>query len=122
MARSRSGETGVSRAGCLATLALFLLGLYVGAGFVESEMDYRKLQSTVLQHARFAAEEPDQTIRTGLQTRAAELGLPSVAGQPTIRRFPESRIQIIIRYPEVHDFFGRWQWVRNRRIAIDQKY
>jgi len=122
MALSRSGEGGASRAGCLIALAIFIVGAYVGIGVIRSEMDYRKLQSAVVQRARLAEEQPDRTIREGLQARAAELGLPPAAGQPTIRRFPGNRIQIIIQYPAVLDFFGRWQWTRNRRIEIDQKY
>jgi len=112
----------VSRVGCLIALVLFVLGAYVGVKVVRSEMDYRRLQSAAVQHARLAEEQPDQTIREGLQARAAELGLPAAAGQPTIRRFPDHRIQIIIQYPAALDFFGRWQWVRSRRIEIDRKY
>lgn len=125
--RSRSGEPsrrarGASRVGCLIWIAVLIFAGYFGIAFAGSEIDYRQLESEAWRQAGLAAQQDDQAIIGILARRATELGLPASATRPTIRRFPGDRIQIIIQYPDVLDFFGRWQWVRHRRIQIDQTY
>lgn len=124
---SRSGEPirrvrGASRVGCLIGIAALIFAGYFAFELIESEIEYRQLKSEAWRQAGLAAEQDDQAIRRVLARRATELGLPAGAARPTIRRFPGDRIQIIIQYPDVVDFFGRWQWVHNRRIQIDQTY
>ena len=125
--RSRSGEPmraerGASRVGCLIGIAVLILAGYMAVGFAGSEIDYRKLRSEAQRQAALAAERDDQAILEVLATLAVDLELPTGATRPTIRRFPGNRIQIIIRYPDVLDFFGLWQWVRTRSIQIDQTF
>jgi hypothetical protein len=89
---------------------------------VGSEIDYRQLTREVRRQASLASERDDQAIRDAIASTVSSLQLPEIAGRVTIRRFPENRIQIIIQYPDPIDVFGRWQWVRNRRIQVDQTY
>lgn len=113
---------GASRAGCLLGILVLIVAGYAGVLVAGSEIDYQQLRSEVRTQAGLAAERDDQAIREALAAEAAGLGLPDVAGQPQIRRFPPSRIQIIIQYSDPIDFFGLWQWVRERRIQIDQTF
>ncbi len=126
MVPSHSGSVnrsaGASRVGCLVGLAILVVVGYVAVLFAGSEIDYRQLQSEVRQQAGLAAELEDQEIRDAIAAQAAELQLPAPAGRATIRRLPGDRIEIVIQYPDAIDFFGRWQWVLNRRIQIDQTY
>ena len=126
MAHSRSGDmrtdSGASRVGCLLGLLLLLLGGYAAIQFAGHEIDYRQLQGEVQTQAAMAAERDDQTIREAIAGRAADLQLPAAAGQALIRRVSGDRIQITVQYSDALDFFGRWQWVLNRRIQIDQTY
>ena len=113
---------GASRVGCLLGLVLFLIAGYAGYLVLGSEIDYRQLQSEVQRQASLATESTDQEIQEAIAARAAELQLPAPAGRATIRRLPGNRVQIAIQYPETIEFFGRWQWVRTRRIQIDQEF
>ena len=126
MVPSRSGEmtstAGASRIGCLLSLVVLVLAGYFAVLYAGSEIDYRQLQSEVQDRAAEAGDLDDQAIRQAIAARAAALQLPAAAGQATIRRFPGNRIQISISYPDALDFFGQWQWVRNRRIQVDQTY
>jgi hypothetical protein len=116
------GAAGASRTGCLLGILILIVGGYVAVLVAGSEIDYRQLASEVQRQAGLAAEREDQDIREAIAARVGDLQLPAAAGQATIRRFPENRIQIIIQYPDPIDFFGQWQWVRTRRIQIDQTY
>jgi len=126
MGHNRSGDvnrsSGASRVGCLLSLVVLLLGGYFAVLFAGGEIDYRQLQTEVQRQAMLAAEQDDESIRDAIAGRALELQLPAAAGRATIRRFPGNRIQIGVTYPDVLDFFGQWQWVRNRRIQVDQTY
>lgn len=118
----RIGAEGAGRAGCLFGILLLVVGGYAAVLFAGSEIDYRQLQSEVQRQAALAAELDDQSIRDAIAARVEELQLPAAAGRATIRRFPDSRIQIMIQYTDPIDFFGQWQWVRTRRIQVDQTY
>ena len=115
-------ERGASRVGCLLGILLLVVAGYVGVLLVGTEIDYQQLKAEVQTQAALAAERDDQAIREALAAEASRLGLPAAAGQPQIRRFPPSRIQIIIQYSDPIDFFGQWQWVLDRRIQIDQTF
>ena len=80
----------------------------------------RRFQGIVLNAAAYS--HTSIAIRDAIASTVSSLQLPVVAGRVTIRRFPEDRIQIIIQYPDPIDVFGRWEWVRNRRIQVDQTY
>lgn len=116
------GSAGASRVGCLVGLLFLTLAGYAAVLYAGSEIDYRQLVGEVQRQASLAAERDDQAIRDAIAATVAARQLPTVAGQATIRRFPGSRIQIVIQYPDPIDFFGRWQWVRTRRIQVDQAY
>lgn len=116
------GARGGSRFGCLLALLLLVVGGYFGVLVVGSEVDYQQLKTEAQRQAGLAGELDDDAIQAALAQRATTLGLPAPAARPAIRRFPQRRIQIIIQYPDRIDFFGQWQWVRDRRIQIDQTY
>ncbi|MDX1393005.1 MAG: hypothetical protein R3195_01395 [Gemmatimonadota bacterium] len=122
MKRAHGGQTGASRVGCLLGLLLLLVGGYAAVQFAGSEFRYRSLVDVVQREANLAAEQDDESIRQTIAEEAARLQLPPTAGRPTIRRFPGGRIEITIQYPDPVEFLGRWEWVLNRRIQIDQTY
>jgi hypothetical protein len=113
---------GKSRVGCLVGILVLMIAGYAGVLVLGSEIDYQQLLSETQTQAGLAGEMDDRTIRETLAGEAAEIGLPVSAEQILIQRFPQRRIQIIIRYTDPIDFFGLWQWVRNRRIQIDQAF
>jgi len=108
--------------GCLFALLILMVAGYAGILVLGGEIDYQQLRTEAQRQAGLAGEFDDDAIRMALATRAQSLHLPASAARPAIRRFPQGRIQIIIQYAEPIDFFGKWQWVRDRRILIDQTY
>ncbi len=99
-----------------------ILVAYGAVQFVGTEIDYRSLASQVQRTARVAHETPDEGLAAQIRTKASELGLPPGAGRATIRRLPGNRISITVQYPDSLTFFGRWHWVRGRRIQIEYTY
>jgi hypothetical protein len=120
--RPGRGARGASRVGCLLTLLILIVGGYAGVLVLGGEIDYQQLRTEAQRQAGLAGEMDDDAIRMSIATRARSLRMPDSAARPAIRRFPQRRIQIIIQYAEPIDFFGKWQWVRDRRIQIDQTY
>lgn len=113
---------GASRIGCLLFLLLAIVAAYVGVVYVGSEIDYRSYVSEAERQAGLASEHTDEEIRTTLQRRADELGLPPVARRVDIRRSPGRRITIAAQYPDTLTFLERWHWVRPRRIRVEATY
>ncbi len=105
-------------------LFVLLLGVaaYVGVIYVGSEFDYRTLAGEAQRQADLAAQETDEEILSALQLRAAELGLPQQAQRFDVRRMPGNRIRITGAYTDTLTFLSRWDWLRPRRIDIEQAY
>lgn len=117
--RNSSGEV---RVGCVLFLLLLGLAAYVGVIFVGSEFDYRALKGEAQRQANMAAQETDDEIRTALENRAQELELPPQAARFDVRRVPGNRISITGGYQDTLTFLDRWDWIRPRRIEIEQAY
>jgi len=117
-----ANERGASRAGCLVWVVVLILAGYVGVGFVGAEIDYRSLSSQVQRSALAARETPDAGVAAQIREKAAELALPPAAGAPTIARPATNRVTISVVYADTISFFGRWHWVIDRRIDVDQSY
>jgi len=113
---------GEVRVGCLLFVLLLGVAAYVGVVYVGSELDYRTLAGEAQRRADLAAEESDEEIIAILQRRAAELGLPPQAGRFDIRRMPGNRIKITAAYTDTLTFLNRWDWLRPRRIDIEQAF
>lgn len=118
----RGTERGVSRAGCLTGIVIVFLLAYTAVQFIGAEIDYRAIASQVQRSARVAHETPDEGLAAQIKVKANELGLPPAAGRATIRRLSGNRISIAVQYPDSVTFFGRWHWVRDRRIQIEYNY
>ncbi|MCG8470105.1 MAG: hypothetical protein MJB57_18165 [Gemmatimonadetes bacterium] len=118
----RVDELGASRVGCLLSALVLLVAGYVGVEYVGAEIDYRSLSSQVQRTAVAARETPDDGLVGQIRDKAAELGLPASAGAPSIRRPAQNRVTISVSYPDSITFFGRWHWVLDRRIQVDQSW
>lgn len=117
--RAAKGEV---RVGCLLFLVLLALGAYVAVLYTGSEYDFRSLRGEAQRQAGLAAQMTDQEILGELQRRARELGLPEQAERIEIRRTPGNRIQITGHWSDTLRFFNRWEWIRPRRINIQQAF
>ena len=113
---------GEVRAGCLLFVLLLGVAAYVGVIYVGSEFDYRTLAGEAQRQADLAAQESDEEIFSSLQIRAQELGLPPQAQRFDIRRMPGNRIRITGAYTDTLTFLNRWDWLRPRRIDIEQAF
>jgi hypothetical protein len=113
---------GKTKVGCLLFLLLVGVAVYVGVVYVGSEFDYRSLRGEAQRQAGLAAQMTDQEILGTLQQRARELGLPEEAQRLEVRRLPGNRIEITGRYSDTLRFASRWEWVRPRRINIQQDF
>lgn len=121
---SRSGEArlrsarGAVRPGCLLGLLLVGLGVYAGAKFLGSEMDYRSVQEVASREARLAESKTDQEIREEVLAKVQELGLPPSAHDVRVRRLDNGRVRVSLAYPDTLRFLGRWEWVTLREISV----
>lgn len=134
MAPNPSGETsalgeplmrrwdGAVRPGCVVSLLLLAVAAYAGVIVLESEIEYRSLQEEVQRQAGFAAERSEEEMRTAILAKVQSLELPRMAEQVEVRRLPRNRISITLRYGDTLTFFGRWDWVRPRRIQVERAY
>lgn len=113
---------GKTRVGCLLFVLLVVVAAYVGVAYVGSEFDYRSLRGEVQRQAGLAAQMTDQEILRILRLRVRELDLPQQAELLEVRRLPGNRIQITGHYSDTLRFFNRWEWVRPRRINIQQAF
>ena len=103
-------------------LLLMALVAYVAVLYVGSEFDFRSLRGEAQRQAGLAAQTTDREILNVLQRRAVELGLPQQAQQIEVRRLSGDRIRITGHYSDTLTFFNRWEWVRPRRINIQQAF
>jgi hypothetical protein len=113
---------GEIRFGCLLFVLLLGVAAYVGVIFVGSEFDYRSLAGEAQRQADLAAQETDEEILAALQRRVRELELPPQAARFDVRRMPGDRIRITGTYTDTLTFLDRWDWLRRRRIDIEQAY
>lgn len=113
---------GEVRIGCLLFLVLLALGAYVAVLYIGSEYDFRSLRGEAQRQAGLASQMTDEEILGELQRRARELGLPEQAERLEVRRIPGNRIQISGHYSDTLKLFGRWEWIRPRRINIQQAF
>lgn len=125
MVRNPSGERalvcqrGASRVGCLLSLALFTLAGYAAVLLVGSEFKYRSVEQAIDQELRTTkplATSPRE-IRAAVVARIEDLGLPPSARNVELSRLPEGGVVVSFAYPDTITFFGRWHWVRTRRIT-----
>lgn len=115
-------DQGASRVGCLVGVVVLILAGYAAVEFIGAEIDYRALSSQVQRSALAARETPDAGVAVQIREKAAELALPPSAGAPSIARPGPNRVTISLAYPDSVSFFGRWHWVIDRRIDVDQTY
>lgn len=113
---------GEVRLGCLLFLLVVGAAVYVGVMYLGSEFDFRSLRGEAQRQAGMAAQTTDQEILNNLQQRARELGLPQQATRIEVRRLPGNRIQITGDYSDTLRFLSRWEWIRPRRINIQQAF
>lgn len=127
MARNPNGKRmrrtrGEVRPGCLLFLVLLALGAYVAVLYVGSEFDFRSLRGEAQRQAGLAGQMTDQEIINTLQQRARQLDLPQQAERFEVQRLPGDRIRITGHYSDTLRFFNRWEWIRPRRINIQQAF
>jgi hypothetical protein len=115
-------SSGKVRVGCLLFVLLIAVAAYVGVVYVGSEFDYRSLRGEVQRQAGLAAQMTDQEVLRVLQVRVRELGLPQQAERLEVRRLPGNRIRITGHYSDTLRFVNRWEWVRPRRINVEQAF
>lgn len=99
-------------------LLLLAAAVYAGAMVLGSEMEYRSLQETASQQARLAETNTDEEIRQAVVAKAGELELPATAHDVQVRRLGSGTVHVSLAYPDTVRFFGRWDWVRMRRISV----
>ena len=83
MVRTRRGMT---KAGCLFTLLLFVAGIYFGGKVGKVYWDYYQYEDTMKQHARFAETLTDRQIFDRIVAKADSLGLPDEAKEVSVER------------------------------------
>jgi hypothetical protein len=81
--RDRSGKSGI---GCLGTVVILVLIVYMGSKFAKPYMHYLQFRDEMKASARFGATLADSTIRMRLVAQADTLGLPPEAKKIVIRR------------------------------------
>jgi hypothetical protein len=113
---------GKVRLGCLLFLLLVAVAGYVGVLYIGSEFDFRSLRGEAQRQAGLAAQTTDQEILNILQRRARELDLPQQAERIEVRRLPGDQIRITGHYSDTLRFFNRWEWIRPRRINVQQAF
>jgi hypothetical protein len=94
--RRRIGNRrGKVKAGCVLTLALLGVGVYLTIANIRTYIDYWAMKDEMRVQAQFANNLDDQSIRRRLRAKADELQLPPEARRITIRRRTRPR-EIVI--------------------------
>lgn len=93
---------GGSALGCMSSIALLVVGVYLAVIFGQPWFRYRQFQDQMKTSARFAVTIPDSVIRIRLTSLADSLGLPRGAKKLSIvRNGLRQRITISVTYDEV---------------------
>ncbi|HET9066832.1 MAG TPA: hypothetical protein VFN22_13510 [Gemmatimonadales bacterium] len=93
---------GASKFGCLGTLAVLVLLLYVGILFGRPWFRYQRWNDEIRTVAGFASAMPDSAMRARLESQADSLSLPPAAKRKlTLKRLPNPpRMEIRSEYSE----------------------
>lgn len=92
MVKSVRGREGRAPLGCLGTLALLGVFIYVVSVVGPPWLRYQQFRDEMHADAQFASTLPDSVIRNRLLLRADSLGLPPQAKRVTIHRTPSPRV------------------------------
>jgi hypothetical protein len=79
-------RSGASTLGCLFSLLVVVMILYVGFNFAEVYWRHYQFRDDMTQQLRFASHNSDAQIARHLAALADSLGLPDGAGRVVIRR------------------------------------
>ncbi len=93
---------GASRLGCLLSVVLFGVLLYLGLRVGKVYFRYYEYRDAMKQEVRFRTSQTDVQITTRLQAIADSLGLPEEAGDVTVTR-SGGQITVEAQYVEVVD-------------------
>ncbi|MEO8478401.1 MAG: hypothetical protein ABI542_02115 [Gemmatimonadota bacterium] len=98
----RDPRLGGSKFGCLGTLAVLVLLLYVGILFGRPWFRYQRWNDEIRTVAGFASAMPDSAMRARLESQADSLRLPPAAKRKlTLDRLPNPpRMEIRSEYTE----------------------
>lgn len=101
MVKQRLGEAGKARIGCLFSLFIVAVCVYIGFGIFQVRWRYYQIQDEVKTQAGFASAIDNETIRRRLVARSDSLGLPLGPRAWTIRRtFNPRQITIQAEYQD----------------------
>lgn len=96
-----SGRRGGSTMGCLFTVVLIGLGVYVGITLGRPWFRYEQFRDEMTSAARFSSTLSDAQILTRLRAVADTLGLPPEAKRLVVKRLdPSGSVVISVKYTE----------------------
>lgn len=102
MVTGPSGRRGAGAIGCLTTLAIIGVMIYLAVQFGRPWFRYQQFHDEMKSAARYAVTLPDSVIRARLTSRADSLGLPKEAKRLTVRRRRSpAAIEIFSEYTEI---------------------